>query len=614
MSKDVASSLISCIEEQRLANSYQQEREQLLKLGIKTASSLDTAIVFRGLQDILVAVNRKSGDVILCSASVEKLSELVRLNCVIPRGGDFMYEQELLTSNLQYSTINDYIQKGKYHFVKLIPYRKVSSCFLCQFSAFKPYPNFEGYEVYTLSAFSAWFNSIEQTLSKGYVTVSFLSGSADLVCTRLPKASGGNALLSVPCLYCKLYAHDLSDAFVQISVFDIKDIQPYYASEFERSINEGIVRIGGKNYTSNREILEMYYGGEYYLLETQKVKERWALEDILSRKITTLEQVMSKYRFDTNIGFPLIKDFNALVDYLVQSIDDRAKGEPDKVTVRVLASVGLIKTNKVSFYRTVKLNSIPEYTVVPFDEVLPSQVVIAGVSKDYGYQVSYAKVGAGCNVKEVCIKEFKRQFGSLCGSLEVYKTPSDGCPLDISLKLQRKLAESINAGDYVCNFKDYYKVLVEIMNANNVPWCNEVSVQHLFINNLVRALKEDFKKKNLCERAYIRDFSVFSVELCKYIRLVQGMSEVKHKGYLVNHVRQYSSYDKGLKQEIRKAIDQGKDTEGILGGKLPFKIILSKKVVLVTLSEIGHSISVSWSENSDKSLVLADKYESVRKV
>ena len=241
-------------------------------------------------------------------------------------------------------------------------------------------------------------------------------------------------------------------------------------------------------------------------------------------------------------------------------------------------------------------------------------MVVAGVSRDYGYQVATVRVDIGCNIKDVCIKEFKRQFGSLCSPLEIYKTKEDGSPLDLPLSLQCKLAESINAGDYVCNFNEYYRVLVEIMNANNVPWCNEVSVQHLFINNLVRALKEDFKKSGLSGKEYIKDYSVFGVELCKYLRLVKGMGEVKHKGYLVNHVRKYGTYDKGLKNEIRCALDKGSDTSGLLGGKLPFKVILAKKVVLITLSEIGHTISVGWSENVDKSLVLSDSYESVRSV
>lgn len=612
MCRNISSSPISCIEEQKLANSYLQEKEELLKIGIKTSSSLDTSIVYRGLRDILVAVNKKSGDIILCTVSVEKLSELVNFNCVIPRDTSFTYEQELIKNCIQYDVINTYIQKGKYHFVKLVPYRKASSCFICSFSAFNPYPSFEGYDVYTLSSFSFWFNKLERELEKGYMTVSFISGKSDVVCTRIQSSECARGRVKVSCLYCKLYAYDMSGAFIDIPLFDIKGIKPYYHSEFEQRAKEGIVRIGGKDYTSNRDILERYYLQDFYLLETQRVKERWALEDILTGRITSLNQILSKYRFNMDVGFPVVKDFSALVDYLVQSVESRENSEPSKLTLRVLANVSLIQSNKVSYYRTVKLNNIPEYNVINVNEVLPSFVKIAGVSKDYGYQVSTAKVVAGCNIKEVCIKEFKRQFGSLCGSIEIYKSQNDGSPLELPLSMQRKLAETINAGDYVFNFKDYYKVLVEIMNANNVPWCNEVSVQHLFVNNLVKALKEDLRRSGIKGKEYIKDYSIFSLELCKYLRLVRGMGETKHKGYLVNFIRQYKVYDKGIKDEIRRALDSSKDISGLLGGKLPFKVSLSKKVVYITLSEIAHTISISWSENVDKSIVLSDNYESVR--
>lgn len=244
MCRSISSSPISCIEEQKLANSYLQEREQLLQIGIKTASSLETAIVYRGLRDILVAVNKKSGDIILCTASIEKLNQLVDLNCVIPRDSGFTYEYELMKNCVQYDVINTYIQKGKYHFVKLVPYRKASSCFICSFSAFKPYPTFEGYEVYTLTSFSFWFSKLKRELEKGYMNVSFISGNPDVVCTRIQTAGCARGTIKVSCLYCKLYAYDMSGAFIDIPLFDIKDITPHYSSEFEQIVNEGIVRIG----------------------------------------------------------------------------------------------------------------------------------------------------------------------------------------------------------------------------------------------------------------------------------------------------------------------------------------------------------------------------------
>ena len=72
--------LMTCVEEQSLANTATLEREELLKLGINTSSSLQSAILYRAFRDILVAVDKKSGDITLCTASPNKISELVANN------------------------------------------------------------------------------------------------------------------------------------------------------------------------------------------------------------------------------------------------------------------------------------------------------------------------------------------------------------------------------------------------------------------------------------------------------------------------------------------------------------------------------------------------------
>lgn len=604
----ISGNLLTCLQEQELGNSYDSERQLLCNLGIKTSSSLETAIVYRGLFDILVAVNQKSGDIILSSASVEKLQELVFGNYAIPRDGNFIYEQDLISS-IQYSVINDYIQKGKYHFVKISPKEKISSCFLCSLGTFKPYPDFKGYDVYTLSSVSNLVREYENALDRMYCKFRLKSDNSTIVCSRKRLPNGGKKLMSVPTPYCKLYAYDLSGAFIEIPIFDILSVEPYYTSQFESDISEGIVSIGGKNYTINRDILERYYGSSYYLLETQKVKERWALEDIMEGKLTTVEQVFHKYKFNRNVGFPVVRTFKDLVDYLVQSVESPDVHDSSKLTARVLSNVSLITSNKVSFYRTIKLSSIPEYKVVSVDKVLPKSVVIAGVSKDFGYQVSTAYVNVGSTIKDVCNKEFIRQFGSLIGTLEIYVDESNGTPLN--LLGQTVLADHINAGDYVNNFNEYYEVLVDIMNANGVPWYSESTVKHLFINNLVRALKEDFRKRGIKEKEYIKDYGVFGVELCKFIRLVKSMPETKHKGYLVNTIRKYDNYDKALKIEIQQAYSENKQREGSLLGKLPFKVRVDKKVVYINLTEINHTIAVEWSINEDGSVALSDRYESV---
>lgn len=599
--------LITCEEEQRSSNSYFQEKQKLLELGIETSSSHQSAILYRAFSDILVAVSQKSGNIILCTASHQKISELVGNNCVIPRDNQFRYEQDLL-NRLQYSTINSYIKKGKFYLIQLVPVSKSSSLFLCNLSGFSPYPDFNGYGVYTLSTFSAWYNQVNAILAQGMHTVKY--ENSQVVCSLYSTNNiCGREVGAIRPLRCTAFmfsAVDSSGMFLQIPAFSLKGIYSYGMSDLELALRNGVINIGGKNYTSNRGILEKFYGDTFYSFESVGVRQRWALEEALSVPCVSLEHLYKKYKLYPDKGTPYIGNVGDFIEYLSSSLGMPSGDNSKSVVARVLVNPNMIYQKKVSYYRTIKLDKSCSYNVVPVESVLPSLVTFSAVSKDYGYQVVTHEVSVGCNTIEECSNEFKRMFGSLVKFCDMYKS-SDGSgtyPVEFSLSIQKRLVESLNAGDFVSNFGEYFKIISEILRENGVKFISEVSVKHLFVNNLVIELRKAGVRKG-----EIKDFAVVSHELWKYVRFCKDKDLDEHKSILINTVRSYKFSDKVLKEEIKRVLDT--DCQSVqfdVSSTMSAEVNKKNGYVSISMHEVGHSIDVRFRKTEDGGVELSNKY------
>lgn len=599
--------LITCEEEQKANNSYFQEKQKLLELGIETSSSHQSAIIFRALSDILVAVSQKSGNITLCTASPQKIGELVGNNCVIPRDNSFRYEQDLL-NRLQYTTINSYIKKGKFYLIQLVPVRKSSSLFLCNLTGFSPYPDFEGYDVYTLSSFSIWYNQVNAMLAQGMHTVKYGDGSQALCSLYSTNTVGGRMIGALRPLRCTAFVFNVVDSsgmFLQIPAFSLRGIYTHSMSDFEMALRSGVVCIGGKNYTSSRSILERFYGDTFYNFESVGVRQRWALEEALSVPNVSLAHLYKKYKLYPDKGTPYFDTIENFIEYLSNLLDVPSGEDSKSVVARVLINPSLVYQKKVSYYRTIKLDKVPEYKVVNLESVLPSFAVFSAVSKDYGYQVVTHKISVGCDANKECENEFKRMFGSMVQFCDMFNLgeSSGTYPIEISLEEQKRLVESLNAGDFVNNFSEYFKILSVILKENGAKFIDVNSVKYLFVNSLAVALK----KAGIRNRE-IKDYSIVSCELWKYVRYCKDTEVEEHKNRIVNTVRSYRNTDTAIKNEIKRVLETGKSTKSEVAPSMWAEVCKSKGYVQITMGELEHSIDVRFRKTEDNNIELSNNY------
>lgn len=592
--------LMTCAEEQGLANSAPLEREELLKLGINTSSSLQSAILYRAFNDILVAVNKKSGDITLCTASPNKISELVANNCLIPRDSSFSFESDLL-NRLQYNTINSYIAKGKYYLVQLIPVSKTSSLFMCKLSGFNPYPDFKNSIVYSLSAVYEWCNKINMLLTNK-VRVEY--GSESSICSLHTTGTHlGNKASFVKPMRCTAFvfnAVDISGTFIQIPMFSLKGI--YSVDEdsecaFVKDVSNAVVRIGSVDYTANRGILEKFYGDTLYMLESDNVRKRWALEEALSFPSVTLEYLMSKYKLYRCV--PAFGSVGDLVEYLGNTIEWGNDTSSSSIVIRALVNESLIACKKVSYCRTVNLSKVPKYKALAAEEVLPEQICVSGVSTNYGYQTFLLAANKVCSLRGDGEREFRRRFGNFYGELDIFRL-RDKHPVVISLNAQKSLVYCLRLGDGVSNFNEYYRVIKGILESNDVSWVSEQSVRYLFMNRLALKLKENGMK--ICD---IKDYSTVSWVLWKYLEFCVSCSEEEHKSELIDSIIRYNVNTRKIMGSISKYL-QGEKQSGI---KITSALLLDvlKGKIRVTMPEIDYSIEVSWKQ-SDKGVIQLGKH------
>lgn len=443
------------------------------------------ACLFFALNDILVVKDKDS--FYLCTMSRNKLFELFSLNRVVPKSNedsDLSQTKKLISSNTL-SVINNFLEQGKFHVLKLnmVDYCK-SYYFLTSVSHMNPYPTFKDKDVYALSSISNWYNILSNELIKGYHQLKLVSGGS-IICHNYLSKSG-----TVP-TSCSILVHDTDNTVVRLPIWDIISCEPYSNNDFVLSLMNGVVKYDDKDITLNREILEKYYGKQLYTsLESVGVRRRYCLEELLSVGVKySVAYYVNKY----NLGIFDCEDIYSLENKLIDLVKDE-KSNNDIVHARILYSSDALKKGYKSFYQSINLNDINEHKfeqIENIEDIMPKLYTYYGISEEMGYASVTVKASSINLAKKYGETEFNRQFGKhayFC-TLECAGVVISGvAKFEMSISQQYNLCQSVMYG-YLQNYKGIYNSLDKICKTNGLE-INDDYVKFLFINRMARKYKD----------------------------------------------------------------------------------------------------------------------------
>lgn len=260
---------------------------------------------------------------------------------------------------------NDYLSRGKFHFLKLN--RIESPSFYCDISTMNPYPSISNERVYSVDMISSYYWSLVRALSSGVYYVN------DSAYTLVPSVGYCSNLNKCP-MDCKIRMRTLSES---VYLWDIKVFNRYYKSDKLEKLLSGVCRVGNDYVTLSRDVLERFYGSEYLHFESQGVRERYCLEELCDKsKDSDLRYYINKYKL----------------------YNDKS------IRVRVLVNPQLIRCKHRSYYKTLMLDDI--------DSIMPSVYKI-GASTKKGYCVLEVTAYSEDSALKIGVKDFDRQFGGI---------------------------------------------------------------------------------------------------------------------------------------------------------------------------------------------------------
>lgn len=572
--------LRTCEEMQKSGSSLERETKELLEVGIKTPSSLATAIVYRGINDLLVAVNQKSGDITLCTGSPAKLDELVSYNCVIPRSNNMQLESNLV-KGLTIDLLNKYLQSEKYHFVKLVTSKQPSSLLLCQMYAFNPYPDFKDCNVYSLTDYDAWYKEVCGLMYNKYVELEF-DGGHTCICTLSVNKSSVSGLKTLRSTNWVFDVVDVSGTPLRVPAFSIRGMYCYTQTELESKAMEGVVKIGGKLYTSNIALVSAYYGSALNSLESLAVRLRWASSDVVTGKIADMGYLYKKYGFYTEKTLPKFASVSDLVDYVSTQLIKPTEMGIQTVTLRQLGNPQAIRMGKSSYYRALKAGQSLDFEVVNPQDIVPQMYTYGNISDSLGYQALTMSIPKGYSVESALLKEFERQFGRSTGKGWFYfNKTEDGCkPLNLTTEMQRSLAESLMSGDYKNNFNDYKDKVYEMLRLNDAQFYCDLSVQFMFINKLVKYLRQEKKTTRL------QTLGDLATTLAHYLIYCRDTPNEEQKKDVVDEVFRHTSLRLDAVERILGRLNKEENQSWV------FEVDYKKH--LITVKYIPFSTSVTY--------------------
>lgn len=290
----------------------------------------------------------------------------------------------------------------------------------------------------------------------------------------------------------------------------------------ESLLASGICKYGSLNVTTNREVLEKYYGvtNLYKRLEIGIERKRLCLDELLSEgKKLSVGWYYYKYR--------LFYDCETVAELINMLKVDTEWGTPkNTIKARVLSRDLQHTSYYVDIPKSANITLVEDVT-----RLMPKEYVYYAISKNFGYTSCTVKAGSIELAREYGYAEFSRCYGSTDKymGLECNGKVIEGIVIKgISIDRQRELCQSLMWG-YVNQFPNYSKAVKEIASGVGVQ-IEDDHIRYLFVNNLARVTKEP----NMVDVGYT--LAVF-LDKCKtkaiaddllkteYMRLAHGIVE-----------------------------------------------------------------------------------------
>ena len=446
---------------------------------IKGLSDKQIAVLFFALVDILFIV--KDDKFYLATMCESSIKELFNLGRVVPRKDEDSYysrTKSVLSANTK-ENINEYLAKGKFHFIKLVDIASArDTFFLCSLYGMKPYPDLKSEKVYTLSCMSDFHNNLYNKLlsecykitteNETFVCQSYMYNIRSLV------TSG------------KLVTKTADNLVTEILLWKIKSFEVFSENDIIQKLLRGVCTFDGVKITLNRDILQAYYGADLYSkLESEGVRRRYCLEELISlgNKSKDVNYYLSKYGLKSEC-----KDIYSLRDELKSMLKTDKVYNSGMIHARILDSKESILNGHKQLYKTINLSKVKDHKfeeVSDIKTVLPKVYTYSAISDKFGY----ASVEINTTSTELAMKYgerlFRRQFGEpikFCGlqaGVELIK----GFPLlALGIEEQHILYKSVKRS--YTDFESYQDIIYKICRRNKITWCTDDYIKFLFINKL----------------------------------------------------------------------------------------------------------------------------------
>lgn len=479
----------------------------LKELGFKCSQEQESVLFF-ALVDILVVVD-KDNNFYYATMCESKLLELKQLGRLLPKNDDLNFSKASSLVKLNtVSTINEYLVKNKFHFIKLN--RLNCNSFFFNIGTMNPYPSITNERVYSIDIVTKIYLNTVNLLSRGMYKI------GSLICTASPVATSGRQINTCS-IDCKLNVKTLDGILEELYLWDISNIENYYESDKVKSLMTGICNVDGVLITLSRDILQRYYGSTYLDFESQGVRERYCLEELFDVNISAdLRYYITKYKLFRDSEVMSCKDVFQLREVLRSRLK-QIKHDDKYINVRVLVNSGLIMSKHRSYYKKINIDSDIEVITKP-ELYLPRYFKAGGVTPLGYYYVDVIATSARKAV-DLAREEFKRQFGELYNNkvlgLQEGNNVCEKChPVyTISLETQRKIAEVMSWG-YANHFNDYAKYIRSIFDTFKLGYTiSDDAIKLLFVNKIAKEVGK-CKNVNLVSVGYSLENFIYLVTNC----------------------------------------------------------------------------------------------------
>lgn len=448
------------------------------------------SILFAALCDVIVVVRDK--DYYLATFNCDKVVELMRAGRIIPGVDerDLSGAERVMRNNTR-EIVNQFLQQGKFHLIKLSVYERSRTSFsLFSVSSMNPYPNLGVERVYSMRKLAAWHETLYNELVKGCYKLKMLDGHEELCQSYLSltrSVSSGGLLVT----------HDLNGQVKELPVWDVVSYEAYSPDDFVMQLYRGVVKYDGHDITLNRGILNKYYGEALVnsKLESKGARARFCLEDVLSvsSQRKQPDEYAKRYGLFEEVGH--CETMYELECKLRSMVSKEKPFDSHIINARVLASPKAILAGHVSYYIKINTSRLSRHTISTVDniiDVMPKVYRYFGVSNEGGYAgVSVNAVSDGTAAKYGAVA-YKNRFGvepklvslSCCG-----KMVRGSAELRFDIADQRRILMSIQKG-YRQNYPEYSRLIIRVLRGNGLFQCNDEMLQLIFVNGLAKKVPD----------------------------------------------------------------------------------------------------------------------------